>query len=321
MAVVRVERLWDGRGADFDAEGNRTYLVRVRVVTDSVLDSQLAVLFAPGVPRIGVGWYVTSDGVPDYAAVCRRVTPRQDESSGLVWVLDCEFGTRPLTANPGGFGGTPGTGGFQPGAGGAADDPTKKPPVWRLGWETKTAPLRFNLKDQYADPPEYTGGKPVVNSAWDYFDPLPERETGYPVLDYSRVEASPTFERCRKYAFAMNKDAFLGFPPKAVQCLPIELEPEYHGLTQYFRVSYRFRFALGKNPTWNPVLADVGFRKLVAGKWVDIEDPPGVKVTAPQFLNGAGLPMTQAQLAATGPTTAEFFAYPVYDFAPLNIVL
>ena len=180
MAVVRVEPLWSGRSSNFEADGRRDYTAQVRVVTDSVTDSQLVVQFAAGVPRVGLGFYVASDGTPDYQAVCTRATPRQDDSSGLIWIVDCEFSTAGLALDPAGFGGggTGGdAGGFRPGQGGAADDPTKKPPRWRIGWQSARRPERRQLKDETADPPDWSGNA-NVNWARDWFDPLPEREAG-----------------------------------------------------------------------------------------------------------------------------------------------
>jgi hypothetical protein len=262
MAVVLVEPLWDGRWSKFAVDGNRSYGAKLRVVTDSVLDGQVTVQFAPGVPQIGRGHYVSSEGVHDYQAVCTRADAAQDGASGYHWVVDCEFDTRGVSLDPGAFG-TGDGGGYRPGGGGAADDPTLEPPRWRFGWESKTKPFRFQLKDRTAFPPSYTG-VPCVNSAGEYFDPLPELEDGYLVLTYSRLEATLDEERLLKYKMAMNRDDFKPlrrvYPPYSAQCLPIEVEPEHKGGARLFRHHYKFRLGVGENFTWNPVLVQQGFK-------------------------------------------------------------
>ena len=120
-----------------------------------------------------------------------------------------------------------------------------------------------------------------------------------------------------RYAFVMNRDTFLGRPPRSVLCCPILVEPVYFGTTRYYEKSYEFRVKTGKDATWNDLIPDMGFRQIVGGKQVDILDEKTQQpVTVPKFLNLAGVPLTQAQLIAAGPKYYEPRLVPVVNFAP-----
>lgn len=331
MAVVSVEPLYDGRTSRFEADGNRSYTQKLRVTTNSLQDGQITVQFAAGVPRIGLGWYVSSEGIPDYQAVCTRADVTQGES-GHDWIVDCEFSTRPMSIDPTAFGvgASGGGGGHQPGRGGAADDPTLKPPQWSFTWEPKRSVKRFQLIDPQAYPLSYKG-EPCKNLAGEFFDPLPEIDDGYLVLNYSRLQKTFDEDDLLKYKYAMNADEWKPFkkthPPYSAQCLPIEVDPEFVGGVQLARVKFRFRIGSGKNFTWNPELVEQGFKVLkyyppsVSPSLVDAVDASGQKVTEPVYLNddGTEMPREDVRSGASRPVTSEMNLYPIQPFAPLKI--
>ena len=326
MAVVNVEKLWSGRAAGFGVDGRREYTAFVRVTTNAVTDSELTVIFAAGVPRFGQ-YYVSSDGVVDLLAICQNINPRQDESNGFLWLVECTFSTDSPAADPNGAGGAgggggeggDGGGGFEPGQGGQADDPTLEPPEWEFDWEERSLPMRFEFIDPAADPP--VPGPAILNAAGDPFDPLPEYETGFPVLVYSRTEAAFDAAKAIKYAFSLNKTTFLGLPPLAVQCKPIRARSVWKGKTRFWRPTYRFRFRLdGK--TFQPQVLNAGFRQKVGGVVSDILDPKTqMPVSIPVPLDVTGAALSLADIAAGKTTGRTCKMYRVVDFAPLNITI
>lgn len=205
------------------------------------------------------------------------------------------------------------------------EDPLSRPPI---RW---VEPVPYQaIADVTADVDPVTGDpdpKPVVNSAYDYFDPpilrdvtrldwVVERNERVEDVDPALIEA---------YQNVTNDAVFWGYARGVVQCLSITPgKPQYSaklpptagnpgGGGYYCTVLYRF----GVNRSgWKARPLDQGLRRLVPGtpperRQIEIE---GSLATAPVLLDGAGdvLPVDG------DPHYHSFLILPERDFAAFN---
>jgi hypothetical protein len=194
-----------------------------------------------------------------------------------------------------------------------------------------------------ADP---TADIPVVNTATDPFDPLPEYHRAYPVLNITRFEPSHDVAAAARYSYALNAEPFYFASPGQAQLYPITAAVQWFGGYPMWRKTYRIRFTIeprrvvclfgGGAPVvrpanWQPVVLNTGYRELRltgVGGLTDLTKSPSVildsrtfqPVQHPQLLDENGFQMTPEQIRDTGGVWMEFAAYRVMSFAPLNLV-
>jgi hypothetical protein len=323
MGIRRVVPKFDGRDGRLSDGLQRAYTQKFQVFTDSKTTGPLAVMFAPGIPRL-YAFYVSFGATEvDTLALCRDVYPVQDPADWSVWEVTCQFSTLPL--GPTSAQGQPSDGGDPSKGDGASNNPELEPPVVRWGWHEKEEAF---VKD--------ANGKDVLNSAKQPFDPAPTVERGWRVLYFERNELSFDPDAMDKYSYALNSDNFLGAKQKEVLSKPVTADAVYKGPLRYYRVKYEFHFRKRppiENPgqvfpgaTWSRDILDQGLCKLSLTAGPNFKKPVpiirnGQPLSQPVLLDGAGQELTPAALAASGPQYISFQPYLATPFAPLNIVL
>jgi hypothetical protein len=142
---------------------------------------------------------------------------------------------------------------------------------------------------------EDTDGVPILNSAGERFDPLPEAERGELTLRYIRNEASINLTQIREYQNSVNSDTFtvagVAVPARVAK---LTIRPgrktEENGFT-YYPIEYHFKF---KADEWRVELLDVGlsewFESTIEGVKIrrPILDEQGLEITSPIRLDGLG---------------------------------
>lgn len=164
-------------------------------------------------------------------------------------------------------------------------------------------------------------GAPVVNSAFDYFDPPELRDDSRPVLRVQVNLPDPLNSGLFALKDTINKAPFLNgsWGPHTAKCAPLRARQEFHPLVPgtglYWVVSLEFHF----NPdTWDPQILDQGLRKLDTSttpptqKQISID---GALATAPVLLDGKG-----GVLAVNGtPKFLQYQTYPEGDFSVFGL--
>lgn len=237
-----------GPSTPFNADGSRdytyNYMVRVRLPV-----TEVEACAAPGIPL------PFSIHPKDLAALCvQHSAKKQDNEDWGIWVVTVRFSTR---LPPGGPPSTGGQGEFNgpDQSKGGQNNPEWEPPEIEWDSDTITRPMP-NGKD-LGDEPLGQPPKAFLNAAGQPFTPPPVFEFMVPVLAITRNELGFNHKTAAQYGFAVNKDEFLGYPPKTVQCMPPKAKRAYRGNIAYWRVSYRLRFGImgdnGKPIPWEPV--------------------------------------------------------------------
>lgn len=316
------------RGTPYALGEDRDYIRQWLVKVKDKNMGPAAVCRAPGLPLPG-SFYVTPS---DYDLLARAIrfeaNPRDtDESTWEYWVVTVTYSTR-LPA--GGFPDAPGW--PSDGSGGASNNPELEPAEVEWDFEVVQAAYFEDLND-----------KPFLNSAGQKFQPHPTFEVGYPVLVVSRNELYYDVDKAIEYAYAVNDDVFLGAPPGTVQCYPIKAKQLYKGALRYWRMQYRFRFAVfrpdGILLPWSPVkVMDMGTQEVVVqnveGIDTFVERPIlrfGHKITAPVplqriYVNVDGVPTWTGRVIAkpknaNGSITPEYIHFVVYRSANFTKLL
>ncbi|MBN9521059.1 hypothetical protein J0H58_21500 [bacterium] len=256
----------------------------------------------------------------DSFALCRRITPTQEDGTWDSWIVAAEYETN--SGSPY----SPPTNVGQPGAGGgsgAAGDPSLEPQTEEWGTQTREVPLVRDLGDPDATDPAETIPRPILNSAGQPFDPVPTNEDGWTTLTIERNEATVNSGRLAHFRFAVNKDVFLGKPPGRWILRPITARKVYKGAFGYYRFRYEFWLAGENDPDWDDLeLLDQGLCMKGPGGVPTPIIRGGQPVSQPVLLKD-GIPLTPAQLADPK-VGAQFLKYKRRKrrpFAPLNIEL
>lgn len=320
MEIKSVAETWAGRTGSFTDDFAREYTRTFRVRTDDSTMAAIYVAYAPGIPRLYDSYVSFGTGEVDVYALCRSVRPEQNPIDPKVWEVTCDYATR-----PGGSPETPtGTDPTKPGGAGAADDATLRPPAWRWGHETVRLPLRKGFDNPAIGDPNRN--VPVINSAGLPFDPLPEYDVPFRTLEYERYKTDFDAKETAKWLHAINRDEFLGWPVNSVQCVQYDGQPEWFGATRLYLVKFKFRFLdPDAKLKLQPEVLDAGqYKKRGDGALPGdpIIDPvTKAPVSRDWPLDGAGVPLAQAAVAAGGAVWLTFYAYKLKDFAGLGITL
>jgi len=294
-----------GPGTPFNADGSREYTYRYQVRAKLPI-TEIQACVCPGIPL------PFANHPRDLAAlVTRHRGEMVDREDPTLWLVEVTFSTR---IPPGGAGAqTPDVYQDKPADSnlGALNRPELEPPD--IEWEFDII-QKSVAKD--------LDGKTFLNTAGQPYTPAPTFEFACPVLSISRNEDDYNHKRAAKYALAVNKDKFLGYPPKCVQCMPPKAKLSYRGGIAYWRVSYRLRFGImgdnGKPIPWDPFeILDAGLMEL---KKLPLLAKPvlvpirlnGSVVTQPVMLDGKGKALPPFEFFAAGNVTLP--ATPRYNY-------
>jgi hypothetical protein len=313
---VSVDEVFGDRtGVPFNAFGPRQYTRRFRVVVADKAAGEVAVCYAPGIPRPFALYFNSEQTEWDpFALLIRLSATEENKDDWQSWIVTCEYSTE---APPNGQPDAPGYPSLGTGAaGGAANNPELQPP--NVGWDYHEQARVFE-KD--------LDKKVVVNSANQRFTPVPTVESGYYVLTIERNELKFDRVKAEKYAWSLNVTDFLGAKKGQVQCYPPIARQQYLGTMKYFRTTYRLRFVPPDKEAWQPEILDQGLCKIEQdknspnfGRPVPIIRGPH-KVTQPVLLNGKGdegdIIIRPFGVFEPVPVYLKFKAFKYEDFAKL----
>jgi len=314
MAVWKVREIHKGRRGSLSEGSERKYTRVFHVFTNSKLDGPIEVMFAAdpstseAIPALYSSYTNYGGEELDMLAICRSIDPVQDEDDWTFWVVTCEYSTESITGDPR-LGQSP-EGGGNPGTGsGAANDPGLEPPVQEWGaWTREEVAL-------YAQDHDRT---PILNSAGQPFDPGPVREIGGTTLILERNELTYNPQEKNAFRFTINDDDFIWEGDYRLWlCKPITGSRRYKGAMKYWRVRYEFWHA-GDAESWNHIILDAGFEKVVDGRLVPITIS-GQTPSRPVPLDGSGSPLTNDAIEADGVEFLQFKKYLAKPFSSLNI--
>lgn len=178
----------------------------------------------------------------------------------------------------------------------------------------------LNGSTLFVPPPTNSGlfKAPVVNSALEPFDPLPEREIIHQIITMTRNEQVLNLSSFAVWQNAVNTDPFFGADPGTLKLRIRPGDEQRYGSTKYRAVAYTFHH----DPEgWDHFIQDRGFNEL-------IESPAGSGDFSPrkiidefgnppqreQLLNGAGRVLVPTSGVLTHATTRCVYAvYRPYD--------
>lgn len=206
------------------------------------------------------------------------------------WTISAEFGPR----NPLDYG--------------ALSNPLLIPPKPRLEFFPKAEPAFVDLD-----------GEPILNAAFDYYDPPVMIERLCMTLSIRRNEATVSPYALLVMSNRTNAQAWNGFPVDTVRSLPIRLpEPEFDqesGVT-FYPMEYVFEI---DEKGWKNKVLNQGYSKLDAdGFRVKIVDKYGQDISAPALLDGEGEPLA-TPIDADDIVHYEYRTLPSVSFAPFNL--
>jgi len=317
MAVWKVTETHAGRKGGLKEGMERDYTRVFRVFTNSKLDGVIEAMFAvdPGtgeaIPAIYSPYVSYLNEESDIFALCRSITPVQDDDDWTVWLVTCEYSTKSITGDDrmgqpeggSGAGGNPGTGS------GSSNDPSLEPPVQEWGeWHREEAQTRDASNDQTV-----IATVPVGEP----FDPPPTREIGGTVLILERNELTYDVREKNSFRFTLNEGDFVweGDAEKWL-CKPITARRQYKGPFKYWRVRYEF-WHCGDAETWDHVLLNAGYLEMgddgVTPRPIVFGTAPPSKPWPIFMSNGAALdPIDVAN------NLAEYVNYRKYKRLPWN---
>jgi hypothetical protein len=359
MGIISVKEISSGRSGSFDDTFRRSYTRTVRVITDDTATGPIVVAFNPLMPNLWDPYVSHATGEIDIDAPLREKTPRlEDESDPYRWLVELRYdteGPEPVLYQEDGtpLGGVQGQSPGKPGGGGGMDQPELRP--WDISIDTMEyqKPLRLAFDEDQAKLPATQTPKrtvPVVNTAFDQYDPLPTYDTGEEIITITRIEPSFDRKRARAYRFALNSTPFMGAERGEAQMLPIRARYTPINKRLYPEVTYRIRF---KEPEvvrkvlangqvqdelvhvgWQPRLLSQGYRRAllqVGG------EPDRTKQNTPildqltmtptntlHFLNDKDQPLTPQEVAegsAIVPQTFLAYRYLPFDVFRFNLAI
>lgn len=316
---MAVKELFEGREGGDDEQFARRYTRLFRVTTDSKADGPSVVTYAPGIPALYESYVSFATGEVDLISRCKRRHARQTPINPLVWEVTCEYETRQFGGPQPPIGTDPTRPGSQP-----ADDPTFRPPTWRWVDGELTRACR---KAFLSGAPLEQKTKALTNSAGMPYDPPPNEFVPFTTLEYERYELTyDAFLACG-WRRSINTDPFQGFLPGEVQLVKYSAEPEWFGSGLFYKVSYAFNCINSEETglSWDIDLLDAGQYKIrldgrIPGDPI-IDPVTGSPVNRDWPLDGNGMPLTPAQIAADLVVYRKFFPYRRRAFGPLNITL
>jgi hypothetical protein len=264
MADPVIELIPDERRAQEDDKRQRTFGDAYRVLysaadaetlnQEAVLDdfSRLADIkigspFPPG--------WVKTEGDPYPSAFCRGLTvdPAGDaDENGVEWKVSVEYGQ--IEYDP-------------------VDGVFLDPPVLSGDVQIVQVPLDFDRE-----------GKPILNTAYDPFDPTIMGEESQAVFNVEVNRPMAYWRQLYTHNNTVNKYEWLGIPPRCAKVAVRWTVQRDQTVGYYLRMSYQF---LINRYTWDVVVPSLGRRQLVSGVRKPILTG-GVAVTEPVKLDANG---------------------------------
>lgn len=255
---------------------SRKFLVEV----NSKEDGPQVVLSHPYIPKIGDTYAAGYDSMAQ--AICINREAKCSGDSPMIWEVECEFSSETTSVDIGSS---------------DAENPFTAPVLvnYDMAQFTKVAEkgrfIPYNAKGVLFPYEKGEDDAPILNSAFQKFDPPPEMDDSRPVLSLTKNFSSFDFYSLAQYRDAINSDEFYGCPPRTLKIAKINANRETTiaaGVPiTYFRVSVEFHF----NPDdWSLKLLDQGLMEFNDAEdgVVNITDDNGEPIAQAVNLDGFG---------------------------------
>lgn len=315
MAVTSFYETWTNRSGGIRENYERNYLRTFDAITDDPTDSVLEVISYADCPKL-YELYEGAGGEYDTGAFVVDVRATQDPESPEIWHVEVEYATKSAAAARAGSLGGSGHGTFS-GANAGLDSPLLRPAdvEWSFLQTQVLAEDLLNVQLAEDGLIEEGSPRPIVNSAFEKYDPPYEISKGLLVLTVTKNQASFDPILVRRMYNCVNKYAFLGFEPGVVKLANASARRRYESGQLFFECTYEFQFNDSEDG-WRLVVLDQGYTYLVAGVSTNIRDGNGQVPAKPVALNGNG-----GILALDGDDTAWVYnKFSVYKRANFNLL-
>lgn len=299
MGVVEVNRATEGWEGQEDWEDNYSYTVRYKVRVSGKDDGPAIVKAASALPNLGDIYVIGNESDAGAYLTQRRVGRLAGESNVYWWLVTDNYANKDREKC----------------LEQAQEDPLKLPPKIRLSFAQFQREMVRDLT-----------GKPIANSAGEFFEPFPTVDDSRPVITVTRNEARDPTRNAIAYQDAVATDRVFGADAGVAKMQSITCEVVYtKDCDPFFSVTYQLQF---RREGWRLVLLDQGHSVLVTEELTneqgekknvvklkvvrDAEDRP---LNHPVLLDGSG------QLLPPGeePIPLEFQVLKELPFGPLSL--
>jgi hypothetical protein len=286
LAVTSVTEIHEGRGSSESLDGKTRTRV-FQVLTDNPLDDAAVVLASPLLPA-KLAPYIT-DTTQDLTCRVRDRRADQQGDHPQDWRVTIEYDTR-----------------FDQKELESIENPLARPVEVSYGSNKFALVAEKDLVTSDA----------VVNSAYERFDPPPERRVANLVLHFKKNFADFVAVTLTDYLYTTNSKIFYGFDAGRVLCTDIQATLKNDNNVSYWEVSFEFEVA---KKTWKLELLDQGFWYFDtdAAKFKNFADDAGQPASKPRLLNGQGDPL--ANPITDDPVFLSFTIYESKNFDDLKI--
>lgn len=316
MAIVSFDEIHNGRRFSVADKGVRTYSRSWRVVTDTPTDEQVQIYLDGRCPR-RYDQYLTATGV-DVAATCRSVSVEQDGENRLIWTVTAEYSTARDKKDK--------------------DDQQEPNPLLqpaKIFWEFNHYSKPVERAISAAGISSATTDVPIVNAAYDPFDPTPEIDDVRLALRVEKNFPNYDVQLAYDYTNAINSDAFLNSAARTWKVREISNNPGEQVKTigdpavdiTYFPVTFIFDY---REETWDLRILNAGYRAIVTGigKVSCVEGDAttmsstnfSIRATADRVNFPWPLSTNGTQLSSTDATGVNYLTFQVYKEKPFSVL-
>lgn len=275
-----------------DENFNRRYQIIYRVDGQGTqLDPAAAINAVGAIPGTQ---YISYTGTVDLNAYCTGVSNSMVDANGEVHLVTCEFGP----ANPNLI----------------AQNPLDVYPHAKWSTVTFTRPIDITVD-----------GEPIVNTAYDTFDPQIEMEDFRPIMTIFRNEAAVDPITLLSFKNKTNLQPFGGWEAGKVLCTDVRWTDDFNNdIGLFYRVEYDFQFTFDEWGFKKKVMS-AGYRELFVNSSDDVDRRQiliqGMAATSPVPLDEDGHKVDiSVEDWREDMAFLEFKIYDDADFDQLNFV-
>jgi len=273
-----------------DAGGTTSLRLGPKVVIESVK------AFA----GVSIGSIYTTSTETDNRAILQNLDPQM--SDGHTW--NCTLTYASL------FGEDPST---------IEENPLLRPPKISSGTNSYSVTRRFDVND-----------KACINSAKDYFDPLPQINEPYGKFTVTRNFPQDNYFILIEHVNTVNDATYYAFDAGSLRIADFtQSGPKWENGYLFWEVSVTFEHrkkqankkvagTVKDVDGWNTLLLDAGYNEISGTKTTGVLDADSKDATVPRLLNGAGVALTS--FGVTDVSYEEFQFNERKDFTALGVI-
>jgi hypothetical protein len=277
MAIESVSELFDARTGAWTTDSGRSYNRVFRVLTNNPFDGPNVAIQACGINR-GDQYLPTGSDLnleADTNAYAHTLTATQEDGDSLGWLVTVEYGPYSTLFAGGG--------------------PTQNPLLQPID-------VKWSMRSQEIVVDIDINGNPILNTAFDPFDPPLMEDDPRPVLTVTRNESTWNQALQIQYRKAINSDPFAGYQPLMSKVLDISADSIFHqDVGWYYQATYQFEFMPPTSQTtgingYRRTVLNQGMRALSAVNGNKFHPSyKGVPITEPVLLTKMGTVINNGQ--------------------------